>query len=156
MFRVVLPPIIMSAYNCIYSIWYLSHRYCYPPLSVWQIPDAVDIVVCALDDGWKYHPKHVEQFPDINKPSNVAYCWMYIEILLGAHHILHISRIRVNTDWTVICVHWHAPTVEIYEKQIRCLCSRCVSYFYFVYQNTVVIWKKHRYASRGLFTEQLK
>jgi hypothetical protein len=29
MFRVVLPPIM----NCIYSIWYLSHRYCYLPLS---------------------------------------------------------------------------------------------------------------------------
>jgi len=26
MFRVVPPPIIRSAYNCIYSIWYLSHR----------------------------------------------------------------------------------------------------------------------------------
>jgi hypothetical protein len=33
MFRVVLPPIIRSAYYCIYSIWYLSHRYCYLPLS---------------------------------------------------------------------------------------------------------------------------
>jgi len=32
MFRVVLPPIIRSVYNCIYSIWYLSHRYCYLPL----------------------------------------------------------------------------------------------------------------------------
>jgi len=29
MFRVLLPSIIRSAYNCIYSIWYLSHRYCY-------------------------------------------------------------------------------------------------------------------------------
>jgi len=29
MFWVVPPPIIRSAYNCIYSIWYLSHRYCY-------------------------------------------------------------------------------------------------------------------------------
>jgi len=29
MFRVVLSPIIRSAYNCIYIIWYLSHRYCY-------------------------------------------------------------------------------------------------------------------------------
>ena len=29
MFRVVLPPIIRSANNYIYSIWYLSHRYCY-------------------------------------------------------------------------------------------------------------------------------
>jgi hypothetical protein len=33
MFRVVLPLIIRSAYNCIYSIWYLLHHYCYLPLS---------------------------------------------------------------------------------------------------------------------------
>jgi hypothetical protein len=32
MFRVVPPPIIRSAKNCIYSIWYLSDRYCYLPL----------------------------------------------------------------------------------------------------------------------------
>jgi hypothetical protein len=32
-FRVALPPIIRSAYNCIYSIWYLSHLYCYLSLS---------------------------------------------------------------------------------------------------------------------------
>jgi hypothetical protein len=56
----------------------------------------VDTVVCTPDDGWKYHPKHVEQFPDINKMCNVASCWIYIEILLGAHPILHISRIRVK------------------------------------------------------------
>jgi hypothetical protein len=29
-----------------------------------QIPDAVDKVVCAPDDEWWYHPKHVEQFPE--------------------------------------------------------------------------------------------
>jgi len=29
-----------------------------------QIPDAVDTVVCAPDDGWRYHPKNIEQFPD--------------------------------------------------------------------------------------------
>jgi hypothetical protein len=27
-------------------------------------PDAVDTIVCTPDDGWWYHPKHVEQFPD--------------------------------------------------------------------------------------------
>jgi hypothetical protein len=63
---------------------------------VGQIPDAVDTVVCAPDDGWNYHPKHVEQFPDINKLCNVASCWIYIGIPLGAHPILHISRIRVK------------------------------------------------------------
>jgi hypothetical protein len=31
---------------------------------VWQIPDAVGTVVCAPDNGWWYHPKHVEQFPE--------------------------------------------------------------------------------------------
>jgi hypothetical protein len=45
-----------------------------------QIPDAVDTVVCALDDRWKYLPKHVEQFPDINKLCNVASCWIYTYI----------------------------------------------------------------------------
>jgi len=33
MFQVVPPPITRSANNCIYSIWYLSHRYCY-----WRTP----------------------------------------------------------------------------------------------------------------------
>jgi hypothetical protein len=64
------------------------------------MPDAVDRVVCAPDVGWKYHPKHVEQFPVINKLCNVASCWIYeyIGILLGAHPVLHISRIRVKND----------------------------------------------------------
>ena len=46
------------------------------------IPDVVDTVVCATDDGWRYHPKHVEQFPDINKVCNVASYWIYIGIYL--------------------------------------------------------------------------
>jgi len=33
MFQVVPPPIIRSAKNCIYSVWYFSDRYCYLPLS---------------------------------------------------------------------------------------------------------------------------
>jgi hypothetical protein len=67
-------------------------------VTVWQIPDAVDKVVCAPDDGWKYHTKHVEQFPDMNKLCNVASCWIYeyTGILLVVYYILHISRIRVN------------------------------------------------------------
>ena len=35
--------------------------------------------MCAPDDGWRYHPKHVEKFPDINKLCTVAsfldICW---------------------------------------------------------------------------------
>ena len=44
--------------------------------------DAVDTVMCAPDDGWRYHPKHVEQFPDINKLCNVASCCIYIRMYL--------------------------------------------------------------------------
>jgi hypothetical protein len=55
--------------------------------------------LCTPDDGWKYHPKHVEQFLDINKLCNVASCWIYIGKLLGAHPILHISRVRVKRDF---------------------------------------------------------
>jgi hypothetical protein len=53
---------------------------------------------CSTCFGWKYHPKHVKQFADINKLCNIASCWIYdyTGILLGAHPILHISRIRVN------------------------------------------------------------
>jgi hypothetical protein len=32
MFRVVTPPIIRSTYNCNYSIWHWSNRFCYLPL----------------------------------------------------------------------------------------------------------------------------
>jgi hypothetical protein len=134
MFRVVLPPIIRSAYNCIYSIWYLSHRYCYLPQSwkswnrfecavggirylqhaqtcsnsstigqiavtVWQIPDAVDTVVCAPDDEWKYHPKHVEQFPDINKLCNVTSCWIYIGNILTMHGPINVKFPNNNSQW---------------------------------------------------------
>ena len=75
MSRVVSPPITRSTHNCIYSIWYLSNRYCYLPL-------AASSSVCAPDDGWSYHPKHVEQFSDINKLCNAASCWIYIGIYL--------------------------------------------------------------------------
>ena len=32
--------------------------------NLWLVPDAVDTVICAADDGWRDHPKHVEQFTD--------------------------------------------------------------------------------------------
>ena len=54
MFRVVLPPIIRSAYKCIYSIWCLSHRYCYLPLS-WKSWDWFE---CAV--GGVRHPQHTQ------------------------------------------------------------------------------------------------
>ena len=68
MFRVVSPSIIRSTHNCIYSIWYLSNS-C--TIAVGSSNGLTNTrccrysVVCAPDDGWRYNPKHVEQFPDI-------------------------------------------------------------------------------------------
>jgi len=55
-------------------------------VTVSQIPDAVDTVVCAPDDGWRYHAKHVEQFPDKNKLCNAASCWIYIRIIYNINN----------------------------------------------------------------------
>jgi hypothetical protein len=68
--------------NCIYSIWYVTSLLLPAAITVWQIPDAVNTVVCDPNYGWRYHPKHVEQFPDINKLCKVASCWIYIGIYL--------------------------------------------------------------------------
>jgi hypothetical protein len=52
------------------------------PAAIATIPDAVDTVVRGPDDGWRYHSKHVEQFPNINKLCKVVSCWIYIGIYL--------------------------------------------------------------------------
>jgi len=28
----------------------------------WPVPDVADTVICVADDGWRDHPKHIEQF----------------------------------------------------------------------------------------------
>jgi hypothetical protein len=61
MFRVVTPPIIRKTYNCNYRMWHWSNSLCYLPLS-WV---SVITVIYFLDNGWSYHPKHVEQFTEI-------------------------------------------------------------------------------------------
>ena len=54
MFRVVPPPIIRRANNCVYSIWYLSHRYCYLPLT----SKSWNRFECAV--GGVRHPQHTQ------------------------------------------------------------------------------------------------
>jgi hypothetical protein len=43
------------------------------------MPDTVDTVIRAPEDGWRYHPKHVGQFADIKKLYTVASCWIIID-----------------------------------------------------------------------------
>jgi hypothetical protein len=53
-FRVVFTTIIRSAYNCIYSIWYLSHCYCYLQLS-WKSWNRFENAVSGVR-----HPQHTQ------------------------------------------------------------------------------------------------
>jgi regulator of RNase E activity RraA len=62
---------------------YLQHlAFVTPLLLSTAIVGTAGTVVCAPDDGWRYHPKHVEQFPNINKLCKVASSWIYIRIHL--------------------------------------------------------------------------
>jgi len=70
LFRLVIPPIIRSTYNCNYSIWHWSKHLCYLLLSLrsWNCSSnffTVITVISAPDDGWNNHPKHVEQSTEI-------------------------------------------------------------------------------------------
>jgi len=47
--------------------------------------DTVDTVLLTPDDGWRYHPKHVEQFTDINKLYIVTSCWIIIDTYYTTH-----------------------------------------------------------------------
>jgi hypothetical protein len=136
MFRVVPSPIIRSENNCIYSIWYLSYLYCYLPLSwkswnqsecavggvshpqitvaVWQIPDAVDTLVFAPDDGWWYHQKHLEQFPDKINCVTFASCWLYFRICVQLFWLLRSYK---NFNLLPACEvqgYWHSTPVHSY------------------------------------------
>ena len=64
MFRVVPPPIIRSANNCIYSIWYLSRRYCYLPLS-WKSWNWFEYAV-----GGVRHPQHTQTGSNSTRPPS--------------------------------------------------------------------------------------
>jgi hypothetical protein len=46
------------------SVGTITHHQERKQMYLQHVADAVDTVVCAPDDGWKYHPKHIEQFPD--------------------------------------------------------------------------------------------
>jgi len=76
-------------------------------ITAWQIPDAVDTVVCAPDDKWWYHPKHVEQF------RNVASCWIYIRIfILDVNENLRINLLCFKAHFS----HETQPYVERFLK----------------------------------------
>ena len=67
---------------------------------IWQVPDAADTVVCAPDDRWRYHPKHVEQFPDINKLCNVDLIGCISEYKMSSlTGFVFLRRLQNNKCW---------------------------------------------------------
>jgi len=74
-----------GSHHCIYSVWHYWGTIPIQPRS-WQVavtvsimPVTVDTVIWAPDNGCRYHPKHVEQFADINKLHIVASFWIIID-----------------------------------------------------------------------------
>ena len=75
-------------------------------VTVWKIPDAVDTVVCAPEDGWRYHPKHVEQFPELCK---VASHWIYIRIIITMHGPMEVTL----KEWTFVGLQFNPLNAEL-------------------------------------------
>jgi len=68
-------------------------------VTVLLMPDAVDTVTLAPDDGWRYHPKHVERFTDINKLYVVASCWVIISIYFTMYGTFNVKKkIKIIPD----------------------------------------------------------
>ena len=63
-------------------------------VTVSLMPDTVDTVIGGPDDGWGCHPKHVEQFADINKPYIVASCWIIIDTYYAMEKISWTDHVR--------------------------------------------------------------
>jgi len=56
------------------------------------MPDTVDTVIWAPDDGWRYHLKHVAQLTDRNELYIVASCWTVIATYYTMHGHLNIKK----------------------------------------------------------------
>ena len=111
-FRVPTTPILRSKQNCNYNLWYCSHFLCsyHPPM--W--PSLAGGCSYSFVYFWwwvRLAPETYRVNLQNNKLLCVASCWTIINplkdelnpichllALLAAHHILHISRIRVNID----------------------------------------------------------
>jgi hypothetical protein len=74
------------------------------------VPYAVITVICAPDDGWSYHPKHVEQFTEIQYTVNS-------HILLDNCIYVFCIYLRTNSD---LCQLQH-KLIGFYNREEKCL-----------------------------------
>ena len=129
MFRMVSPPIIRNSCHCIYSIWHYLDRYWHLSCPIQSrsrqvavtasiMPDTVDTVIWAPDDGWRYHPKHVEQL-------FTPWCRVLLEKLTGLQVVkkfpaFHGTRrfITALTSVRHLSLSWASPIQSIYPPHL--------------------------------------
>ena len=103
MFWVVLPPIIRSAYNCIYNIWYLSHSYCSLLLS-WKSWNWFQCAVggiyvnCSTCFGWYFHP---------SSGAHTVLSTVYLQHLVLVTPLLLSAAIVEELELVSVCCGWH-------------------------------------------------
>ena len=76
------------------------------------MPDAVDTVTWAADGGWRYHPKHVEQFADRNKLYIVTYCWILLD------NYWHKTELYVEVRTGTATIPWNNHMVFCFLQEI--------------------------------------
>jgi len=126
-------------------------------VTVVLMTNVVATVTWAPDDGWRYHPKHVEQFTDINKLFIVASWWTIIGIsnrmfneIFKIKICWHLSVLLANRRWLVkFCIARNFKKIkdqhisdsyrscweEFYFLWILCRCVyRQLSVFYWIFQ----------------------
>jgi hypothetical protein len=103
------------------------------------LPDDVETVTCAPDDGWRYHPKHVEQFTDINKLYIVASLW----IIIGLHcrFIVYVNLVRFTRRRMFLCLRessWQA--IVLSERCVSC-CGIRASRVDVTFAGLITLWQ---------------
>jgi hypothetical protein len=119
MFRMVLPPIIRSAYNSIYNIWYLSHRYCYLPLS-WKSWNRFERAVGGV--------RHVKKRREKLGLKYKKMCWLTgRRSALSVHNKLMLYKQILKPVWTYSIKLWgctretHDSTISTHGRvQLKC------------------------------------
>jgi len=128
MFRVVPPPITRSAYDCMYSIWHLSHRYCYLPLS-WKSWNWFECAVGGVGHIMEYISHYTDDTPKraLNPLNAKLNPICYFLALLWAHHFLHVSRIRVKSlNFRLLMSFIYIYIYIVQRSPTDCAASLCV------------------------------
>ena len=82
----------------------------------------------APDNGWRYHPKHVQQFREINELCNVT-SFGYISILHGSLYTLRISAGSFHFAFEMNVLHTFACLLDnIFTCKLKWQCHNDTKY----------------------------